>query len=351
MANFYIPRQSNFGGNPWQGAANAYGNELDRLGALQQEGIASSANAPMTLYKMFTEGFERAQAQKQAEEAEALRQAQLERQNRLADVQEKRAADQGKRSDALSEMGFWDHVSKMLTPTNGMRDPLIDLGKRLGVENVDKLIPSVKYETKQQEIAPAMEGASLAEGGEDTTHEVKSEIPGTGWGEQAWQKEQERVSKDARRKAADQTKLQIAQMKDNLARDANTPQNQERLGRLALIQARLEAGEIDARVALLEAQATLAGVNAAEAPKRTAIMGQNADANTTRATNSGTVTEKDKFKADQDLTKIAARGTAKATAKLPVTTKKKDSATRYKELRDAGKTKAQATATLAAEGY
>lgn len=322
MANFYIPRQSNFGGNPWQGAANAYGNELDRLGTLQQEGMTQTANAPMTLYKMFMEGFEKAQEQKRQEEADALKQAQLDRQNRLADIQEQRATDQGKRSDALNSMGFWDHVSKMLTPKNGMRDPLIDLGKKLGVENVEKLIPSVQYETKQQEMAPAMEGASLSEGGEETTREIKSEIPGSGWGEQAWQKEQELKSKENRRKMADETKLTIARMKDALARDPDTIANREKLGRLAYLEAKIAAGGPEAEIALVEARAELARINALEAPKRTAIMGENAAANTTRATNSGEVTEKDKFKAEQDLTKIAARGATKAAAKAPATAPK-----------------------------
>lgn len=106
MAQFYVPRYDTGSGNPWASAASAYGNELDRLGSLQQQGMQQGSQLPMQLYQSFMQGYQDQQAQQQAQAEFDLRQQQIERQNRLADIAQQKADEaESYHRDQLKQQG------------------------------------------------------------------------------------------------------------------------------------------------------------------------------------------------------------------------------------------------------
>lgn len=71
--------------NPWQSAADSYQQGLQGLGQVQQGAYREMANAPLKLYQMFMEGYEKANERKRLEQLDKLKQQQYERQMSLAE--------------------------------------------------------------------------------------------------------------------------------------------------------------------------------------------------------------------------------------------------------------------------
>ena len=109
MAQIYIPRYDSGGGNPWAGAASAYGNELDRLGALQQQGMQDTSQLPMKLYQSFLQGYQDRQERTRLEAEMKMKQDQIDRQNRLADIQQQKNDEaEAFRREQLRQKGVFE---------------------------------------------------------------------------------------------------------------------------------------------------------------------------------------------------------------------------------------------------
>ena len=79
--------------NPWASAANSYGQDLDQLGRIQQQGMMQAAQAPLQLYDRFMDGYEKARQRAMQEKQAEMQQAQLERQNRMVDLKYQQDAE------------------------------------------------------------------------------------------------------------------------------------------------------------------------------------------------------------------------------------------------------------------
>lgn len=129
--------------NPWQSAAESYQQGLQGLGQVQQQGYRDMANAPMKLYQMFMEGYEKARARKMQEE-------QLARQNHLADIQEQRANEQERQNKMLNRMKIAEYVSKTLRGDKQSFDEVMGNLKGSGFED---LVPQPIQDQGGEELA------------------------------------------------------------------------------------------------------------------------------------------------------------------------------------------------------
>lgn len=73
------------GGNPWANAAASYGQDLDQFGQIKMQGMQQAAQAPLSLYDRFMDGYEKARARAMQEKQMEMAAANQQRQMMLAE--------------------------------------------------------------------------------------------------------------------------------------------------------------------------------------------------------------------------------------------------------------------------
>lgn len=73
------------GGNPWVNAAASYGQDLDQFGQIKMQGMQQAAQAPLSLYDRFMDGYEKARARAMQEKQMEMAAANQQRQMMLAE--------------------------------------------------------------------------------------------------------------------------------------------------------------------------------------------------------------------------------------------------------------------------
>jgi KaiC/GvpD/RAD55 family RecA-like ATPase len=138
------------GGNPWANAAGAYGQDLDQLGQIQQQGMQQQAQAPLSLYDRFMDGYEKARARAMQEQQMQMQQANQQRQMMLAEskLQHDRETESFNR-DRLTTMDQRDATKEAMDALSsynarvpGLDSPVKALFKRAGLG--DPSLPSVE---------------------------------------------------------------------------------------------------------------------------------------------------------------------------------------------------------------
>lgn len=254
--------------NPWQNAAESYEQGLQGLGQVQQGAYREMANAPLKLYQMFMDGYEKARARKMQDE-------QLARQNRLADVQESREREQERQNRMMNRMKIIEILDSKL---DGSPETAANFRKFLAGSGNEDLVPA------------DTQGPAASGGGEDLGEVGGMQIttPGTtttktygpvGSGFKiAKEKEQNKVEAARQRLLFrdkwEQNKIEVQRAELAWKSNPESPQNQaalasarKRQAEYDEIMANLEAGIPDARAAQMRAYASAAVSNAASAAK------------------------------------------------------------------------------------
>lgn len=201
--------------NPWGAAAQSYGQDLDQLGKIQMGGMQQAAQMPLQLYDRFMDGYEKARQRAVSEEIEARKQAQLERQQKLAEEtlrhnmqteatanERNRITDQGKMADDA-----WKAFGSYNARIPGSDTPIQEMFKRAGLTPPG--LPKVEGDTGGRELpGPTMPTDIAAARGltEQNTPMVSTpwEDPLSGYGPAAREKRQDQITREAAQKSLDE---------------------------------------------------------------------------------------------------------------------------------------------------
>ena len=186
-------------GNPWGAAAQSYGQDVDQLTKIQMGGMQQAAQMPLQLYDRFMDGYERARQRAAQEKAEELRQAQFERQQKLA--------EETLRHNQANELFARDRMAQQ--DVAGARKEAMDYEANFNArvpgskDRLTALLQAARMPTTNiPEVETAPNGGMPLPGpvrpGEDPLV-VQGENPLSGYGPAAYAKEQElqrKIAKD-----------------------------------------------------------------------------------------------------------------------------------------------------------
>lgn len=214
-------------GNPWGAAAQSYGQDLDQLTKIQMGGMQQAAQMPLQLYDRFMDGYEKARQRAAAEKAEELRQAQLDRQNRIAEETMRHNQstelfnrDRLMQQDEISQLdrsAKWikENITDSFSGDPEMAKGLEEAARQQKIRGAVEMLKSMKVGAKPAD--PALQSALGEEGlmAPDQAYATpESYKPGTGYQmKKAQQEEAERKAKEGLQFEKDKLGLTLAQQK------------------------------------------------------------------------------------------------------------------------------------------
>lgn len=138
----------NYGGNPWQAAANAYGSDLDQYNQIAMQGMNERANAPARLYQAFTQSYQAA-LDRQMQQAEMERRAQMEQARidhmiRADEFNRERLLAQDERADKDRSAKFYQEVDQDFTGTPEEVKSYVSLANQIGIKGATDYFNSRK---------------------------------------------------------------------------------------------------------------------------------------------------------------------------------------------------------------
>lgn len=154
-------------GNPWGAAAQSYGQDLDQLTKIQMGGMQQAAQMPLQLYDRFMDGYEKARQRAQQERQFEMQQAQLDRQNRLADLQFQKDSENEAYRRRQENLKMVLDANKDITATGkeiGL-DYTPDMRERFKAQLVDPLmqkgLPKLDAQLRAEKLLPALKATPI----------------------------------------------------------------------------------------------------------------------------------------------------------------------------------------------
>lgn len=154
-------------GNPWGAAAQSYGQDLDQLTKIQMGGMQQAAQMPLQLYDRFMDGYEKARQRAAQEKQMEMQQAQLDRQNRLADLQFQKDTENEAYRRRQENLKLVLDANKDITATGkeiGL-DYTPDMRERFKAQLVDPLmqkgLPKLDAQLRAEKLLPALKATPI----------------------------------------------------------------------------------------------------------------------------------------------------------------------------------------------